>query len=377
MATKRDVGGRGEWMIDDDPIHLREWGTDTIHVLPWSRGERIIGAADGCWLKLGDQTGGISRQHAKLTRADGLWIIRGLHSKSGVRLDGAVHRGSVLTPGIEIGIGGVTLIVESRRWCVLRDVVARLIGWSVERRADVDRAMRAIRGAACRRETLLICGDGDLVSIARLLHRHALGDERPFVVCDPRRRTTDATGCRAANVPSGRHALEAAAGGTLCVWRGRTPIRFTEVAVAARDPDSRVQLVVCTRTLQHGEPLISSPIVLPPLSRRLLELPRIIEAYAADAVADLGGELLPVDRDWITTNEAATLSQIEQATRRLLALRNARGRVSLAANLLGMTHGALSEWVARRMMLPVLRREAGPEPPRACLPSTTPCSAVR
>lgn len=352
LATNKDVDGGSEWGINDEPTHLREWGTDNVYPLPFSRRERIIGAADGCWLKLLDRTRRVSRQHAKLRRGDAGWIVRDLDSKNGIRVDGAHRRGCLLTPGVEISIGGITLIVESPRWCALRDVVGRLIGWSAEHRGDVDRALRSVRMAATRRETLLLCGDGDLVAIARLLHRHALGDGRPFIVCDPRRGIVDANSRNAANFKDGRLALGAAAGGTLCAWHRRQPTSFAEVVAAVRHPDSRVQLIVCARTLLHGEPVVASPIVVPPVMRRLHELSRIIDAYAADAVAELGGLFLPDDREWVEIHEAATLTQIEVATRRLLALRNARGRIKPAADQLGMSHGALSEWLARRMMLP-------------------------
>jgi hypothetical protein len=374
LANKKNADDASEWRINDDPVQLREWGTETIHPLPRSQGERMIGAADGCWLTLVDQTRRISGQHAKLARGDDGWTLRDLQSENGIRVDGAVRRECVLVPGVEVGIGRITLIPESPRWCALRDVVGRIVGWSADRRSEVDRAMRAIRVAATRRESLLLCGDGDLVSIARLLHRHALGDDRPFIVCDPRRLSNDGNGRHAANVRDGFEALAAAAGGTLCVWHRRLPTRFAEVATAARSPDSRVQLVVCAPTLLHGEPLISSPIILPPLLRRRDELPRIIDAYVADAVAELDGEFLPADREWIQIHEAGTLSQIEQATRRLLALRNARGRISPAANQLGLTHGALSEWLARRMGLPDPDSTRGRKPSRRSVRFVVRCS---
>jgi hypothetical protein len=204
----------------------------------------------------------------------------------------------------------------------------------------------------------LLCGDGDLVSVAKLLHRHALGEDRPFIVCDPRRRRAEATGRNATNINDGRLALAAAHGGTLCVWQRRQPTGFAEVVAALRQPDSRVLFVVCARALLHGEPLIASPLMIPPLTRRMHELRRVIDAYAAEAVADLGGRLLPADREWIEGHEASTLPEIEVATRRLLAIRNARGRIKPAADRLGMSHAALSEWLARRMMLPDV--SAGP-----------------
>jgi len=228
--------------------------------------------------------------------------------------------------------------------------MARLIGWADGRRAEVDLALRAVRLAATRRESLLLCGDGDLVSIARLLHRHALGDTRPFVVCDPRWVRAAPNARAAANYDSGMMALAAAAGGTLCVWQGRQPDDFDKVVAARRDPSSRVQLVVCTHTLQHGDPLIAAPIVFPPLAKRATELNRIIDAYVADAVAELGGSFAPSDRVSVRRHEAATLAQIEKATRRLVAIRGADGSITRAANQLGMSHGALSEWLARRTL---------------------------
>ncbi len=351
--TRTDVGGPSEWLIDDEVIQLRVWRTNIVHPLPPKDGEWMIGAVAGCWLQLPDPTARISRQHATLAHEDGRWALSDLHSKNGICQDGAVRASFPLTPGVEIGIGGVTLIAESRLLVALREILARLIGWADGRRAEVDVALRSVRFAATRREPLLLCGDGDLVSIARLLHRHTLGDTRPFVVCDPRRVRADPNARAAANYDSGMMALAAAAGGTLCVWQGRQPDDFDKVVTARRDPASRVQLVVCTHTLQHREPLIASPIVLPPLAKRATELNRIIDAYAADAVAELGGSFTPSDRVSVRQHEAATLAQIEKATRRLVAIRGAAGSITRAASQLGMSHGALSEWITRRT-LPVL-----------------------
>jgi hypothetical protein len=113
-----------------------------------------------------------------------------------------------------------------------------------------------------------------------------------------------------------------------------------------------VQLVVCTHALQPAEPPIASPIVLPPLDERAAELDRIIDEYAAEAVAGLGAvaTFMPADRDWVRRHEAATLAQIERATRRLVAIRDNGGSITRAAAQLAMSHAALSEWVARRTL---------------------------
>jgi len=350
VATSTDVAGPDEWRIDDEIAQLRVWGSDTAYPLPDRSGDWTIGAAESCWLPLSDPTGRISRQHARLVRQDGRWGLKDLRSKNGVREDGVRRDAFPLAPGVEIGLGGVTLIAESPRLCALREVLARLLGWSEQRRGDVDLAVRAVRAAATRSETLLLCGPGDLVAIARHLHRHGLGDDRPFVVADPRRRRTDCNARMAANFDDARSALAAATGGTLCVWHDRQPAGFADVVRAIRGRTARAQLVVCSHALAHGESLIASPIVIPPLEWRASELDRIIDAYVADARADLGGTWSAVDHEWVRRHEAATLPEIEVATRRLVALRATRGSLAHAARRLEMSRPALAEWVSRRSL---------------------------
>jgi hypothetical protein len=351
ISTNTDPDADG-WCIADEVIRLRKWGTAEVHALPGRGGAWDIGAAEGAWLRLEDETNRVSRLHARLVFDRGRWIIADRESKNGIRYDGARRLSFPLSPGAEIGIGAITLIAESARLIALRGVLARLIGWSDARAGDVDLALRAVRMAATRRGSLLLCGAGDLVAIARLLHRHAIGDPRPFVVCDPRRRSMDSSARAAANYSDGMQALAAADRGTLCVWLGRQPPDFDAVIASVRDPTSRVQLVICTHLLQHAEPLIASPIVLPPLGGRAAELDRVIDEYAAEAVAALGASstFTPADRDWVRRHEAATLPQIEKATRRLAAIRGNGGSITRAAAQLAMSHAALSEWVARRTL---------------------------
>lgn len=144
-------------------------------------------------------------------------------------------------------------------------------------------------------------------------------------------------------------ALAAAAGGTLCVWQGRQPDDSTTSSPLA-GAHRRAFSWSSAPTLQHGDPLIASPIVSPPLARRATELNRIIDAYAADAVAELGGSFAPSDCVLVRRHEAATLAQIDKATRRLVAMRAPMAAITRAANQLRMSHGALSEWLARRTL---------------------------
>jgi hypothetical protein len=351
-STTTDVAA-SEWTIDDQVMRLREWGTDTIRVLPTPPvDDWTVGAAASCALRLDDPSGRVSRVHASLIHDQTRWLLRDLGSKNGVRLDGARRSEIVLEPGIEIGIGGLTLIAESGRSVALRAYLSRLLGWRSDRTEVVDHALRAIRMAATRRTALVLRGDGDLVPTARSLHRHALGDERPFIVCDPRRRPTKATVRSAENHESGLEAFAAAQSGTLCVRSRRLPRDFAKVVAALRDPDARVQLVVCAGPAEDAKSYLAVPITIPPLAGREAELDRIIAEYAEDAAIELGAPRTPfpgVDRDWVREHAGATLPDIEKATLRLVALRQSRN-LSNAAGRLGMAPVSLSRWIGRRRM---------------------------
>jgi hypothetical protein len=314
-------------------------------VIDWT-----VGAAEGCALRLDDPTGRISRVHARLIHDETHWLLRDLGSKNGVRLDGARRAEIVLEPGVEIGIGGLTLIAESSRSVALRGFLARLLGWRSDRTEVVDHALRSIRMAATRRVALVLCGDGDLVPTARSIHRHALGD-RPFVVCDPRRRDARATVRSAENHETGLAALAAAQGGTLCVRSRRLPRDFAAVVAALRDPGARVQLVVCATSPDDGKPYLAVPITVPSLAGREAELDRIVLEYAEDAMAELRAprtSFLAADHTWVRDN-AQSLPEIEKATLRLVALRDSRNLTS-AASRLGMAPVSLSRWIGRRKL---------------------------
>ncbi len=349
-GTDTDPGSR-EWIFDDEVSHLREWGTHRIHVLPRT-GEVTIGAAESCELRLVDPSGRVSRRHACLSLEQSRWVIRDLGSRNGTRLDGARRLAFLLEPGAEVGLGRITLIAESAALTRLRGFLARLLGWGADRIVAIDRALRALRMAATRRRALLVCGERDLVPIAHSLHRRTLGDGRPFVVCDPRRRSSPASVRAAKSLGEGLAAMEAAPGGTICVRARRLPPDFPEVWLALRDPSARVQLVVCTDDAADARSLLADPIVIPPLARRRAELDRIVEEYAREVIESLGaGEtgFTHADRDWVMAHSAASLPEIEKGTRRLVAIRQT-GSIAQAAARLGMSHVALSQWIGRRRL---------------------------
>ncbi len=350
LMTNLDPAAQ-EWPIDDRVIRLRHWGTDRIHALPEaSAGEWLVGSAPACALRLDDPR--VSHRHARLVCEDGRWFLRDAGSKNGLVFDGARRDWFALEPCVEIGLGRTTLIAESGRSIALRMFLARILGWTSDRAGAVDHALRAVRAAAARRSALVLRGDHELVSVAHAIHRHAIGKDRPFVACDPRRRAVSASVRAVANHDRAVKAFEAAAGGTLCVWSSRLPPDFGEALALLREPEARVRLVVCSQRRGAGDEVLGAPIEIPPLAGRARELPRIVEEYAHDALAELGeprGSFTAADRDWVLAHEAGTLADLEKATLRLVALRTS-GNVNRAAARLGMAHVSLARWIRRRRL---------------------------
>lgn len=349
VTTKTDAG-RMLWSINDPVIRLREWGTDKKYDLPQPpTSEFIIGAGSGTSVRITDTEGVISRRHCKLAFEHGKWTIRDLGSKNGTFVDGSQREASVITPGTEIRLGKTTLLAESAAFVELRGYVGRVLGMGPERIDAVDHALRAIRFAAIRGAALVLCGDGELVPIALDLHRRVIGPDKPFVSCDPRRRETDANVRSVQNTTKGMEALKAAKGGSICVWSNRLPRDFNDLTLALRRPGAEVQLIVCAHTPAEARSFIAAPIVIPSLRGRDRELDRIIDEYAAEALASLGcaGPFTSDDRAWVREHSATSLPEIEKGTRRLVALRHTK-TLAAAASMLGMAQGSLQEWVGRR-----------------------------
>lgn len=237
---------------------------------------------------------------------------------------------------------------ETLRW-----FMCRLLGWSDDR--VVDLAIRSLKTAIDHCAALVLCGAGDLVPIAHGLHRHALGDDRPFVVCDPRRANTSASVRSPTNRRSGVAALEAAAGGSLCVRARRLPRDFPALVAQLRAIDD-VLFMVCTNrdyTMRLiGRP---APINVPRLTTRAAEIDRVIAEYAAEAIAELGAPrkaFTAADHQWVREHAAGSLAEVEKATLRLVALHTSRN-TSAAAEQLGMAPVSLTRWLDRRTLPPM------------------------
>jgi len=234
----------------------------------------------------------------------------------------------------------------------LRAYCARVLGFSNAR--DVELALGSIRLSVTYRAELVLLGDiaAELVSVARALHRRAVGADRPFIVCNPRRRSKCATVRAPMNYERGVVAFRAARGGSLCLFQERTPDDLPALATLVRDSDAPVQIIVLAEAQYELHPFLlrPAPIRVPPISARSREVPRIIDEYAREATSMLGARescFTDDDRAWVLARAATTLSEIEKATLRVVALRLSSS-VAEAAERLGMSHAALAQWLDRR-----------------------------
>jgi FHA domain len=336
----------------DEVVQLREWGTNIVHPLPRppATSPMFIGADRDCSIRLVDRSGRVSRLHAELIRNEDTWLLRDLLSTNGVFLYGVRTTEVLLSPGDEIGIGHLTLIAESRRLIELRSYLSRLLGWDPHLIEVVDLALRSIRFTAAGRVPLVLCGEDDLVPIARSLHKRVVGGDRPFVVCDPAHCQVNDPVAWRENYDQGIPALAAAAGGTLCVRHEHLPFDFPELAAALRQPDAEVLLMVCARSTKYSARYLALPIAIPPLGERLHELDRVIEEYTRDAYVQLDvsePSLAHEDQQWVRRHASSSIAVIEKATLRLAALR-VEDNIGAAAARLGMSSIALSRWLEQR-----------------------------
>jgi hypothetical protein len=182
--------------------------------------------------------------------------------------------------------GSVAML--TRNETALRSFRARLLGWTTDREVVVEHAVRSIELAIDQSSALVVLGEFDLVPIAYALHRRMLGADAPFVLSDRRRGSTPASVRAAMNQGSGVAALEAARGGSLCVRFQRLPCDFSSVVVQLRSTeDTRLILVGDGRYDTHPFLVLPAPIRIPSLRVRTKELARIIDEFAADAIAEL------------------------------------------------------------------------------------------
>src|SRR5262245_50084624 len=164
----------GTWPLDDEVIQLRGFGTEQVHELAARAQVQTIGASPKCDVVLDKHDGTVAAQHAKLMRPHTRWVLQAIDESTAVVRNRVLLSQFPVLPGIEIGIGKLTLIPESRRSLALRRLLARLLGYGAEHRVEVDRALGMVLRAAAGQRALLLCGEGDVIHVARQLHRHTL-----------------------------------------------------------------------------------------------------------------------------------------------------------------------------------------------------------
>lgn len=319
---------------DSDVIQLREWGAEKSYPLPRTGAQDlIIGSASDAWVQVQDAEQFVSRRHAVIRRIDAAWYISDAASKNGLWIDGRRAGTSTLLPGMEVGIGRLRFVVEDAATIRERQLVERFLGWSPERRAAVDRAMRCIREYRSARVPLWLTGCDDLAAIARRIHDEVQPGQ-PFDVVELHgRKGKLAT------------AMSETRAGAICTWARRMPADVHKIRALVAQCKPHCNVIVCART---ADQVIS--VEVPSLATRTLEIERIIDEYAADAIAKLdarSASFAAVDRDWLVANPPETLAEIEETTLRLIAVREFGG-VTHAAPKLGLSHSALSRWMSRR-----------------------------
>jgi hypothetical protein len=352
------------WAVSDQVVQLRQVGTQTIYLLPRDAGTASqleagisLGSSRSCDIQIEDPRKRVSRHHAVLLFKDGYWNAVDVGSKNGLLLDGVKQCSVRLTPGMVLGVGSVRLVAESLRSLGLRGFVARLLGWGWgdEKDEAIERAMAWIRQAQLQRAPIILESDSDLTPVAQDLHRHLFGANRPFVVCDPKRRTRPDKDVRLPlNFVDPMEALKAAPHGTLCVRAERLPDDFTELLRRVQSPEGTTQLMICIDENRQPQRAFANPIVIPALqSRSEEEIVQVIREYFLDAIVDLDGPAVPAlaDRAWILKHSATSLVEVAKGTRRVVALRKER-TLRAAAELLGMAPPSLRRWLQHRGMLP-------------------------
>lgn len=257
----------------------------------------------------------------------------------------------LLQPGLEVRLGGVTLMAESAAMIELRGFLCRLLGWSIAAQESVNVALRTLRQVNAGDAPLLLCGEGDLAEVARGLHARSPRRQHPFVFCDPKQKSAPPSPRLPAVEPSAARALATAERGSVCFRSNKLPEDFAVLSLSRRSQPTLVQIIICAAGLDEVSAFRAAPIPIPSLRSRKDELGRIIDEYAKDACSWIEGacklSLPPEDRRWIADYSAESLAEVEKGANRLIALRVA-GSALGAASLLGIHHSSLLRWIARR-----------------------------
>jgi len=231
----------------------------------------------------------------------------------------------------------------------LRAFCRRLLGWSEARAALIDGAVDDLLVAVARGTPIALRGTSDLVPVAYALHRRILGAERPFVVCDHRRRDGDGSVRAPPSRPTCALALEAAMGGSLCLRSDRLPSDFDRLRRSLREGSSAATVFVCLHGNNRVRDLFCRPLEVPPLWARAPEADRLLQEALDEAAAELrtASPQIPRPLRQAVLDRIASFAELEKTALRVVALASARNLTHAAARL-GMAPVSLTRWLRRR-----------------------------
>lgn len=361
FTTSTRTAKSAAWDIADEIIAFRLWGASETFYFPAGVGDAwFIGSSSKCDLRLNDPGGGISRQHAVMTRVDGQWQVNDRASKNGLSVDGVRRVSARLDPGSVLALGNFQLVAVSCRLIALRDFLLRIMGWSIHSGTAIDETMQDIRIARTRRDPLVLRGPGNLVEVARQLASILLEKGAPFALHDTR-RSPDGDGDvrRVPNTASLREAIALARGGAVCVRAKQLPTDFvTQVDELRISPQASPLMIVCDEgTMELTRVRTAPPINVPSCrDRSAREIDNLIAVCRADVARELeiDGGLSDEEYRWVIAN-AENVMDVDKCIRRLLALRKA-GSTSGASRILGMASVSLRRWFERH---PLPKTEEG------------------
>ncbi len=240
----------------------------------------------------------------------------------------------------------------------LRVFCRRLLGSSEAQSVQVDDAVKGVISAIARRMPIALRGTSDLIPVAYALHRRIVGTDRPFVVCDPRRREVEGSVRAPPNRRTVALALESAMDGSICLRSRRLPTDFDRLRESVRDAAPFPTVFVCLHGDDRVRDLVCHPLEVPPLAARASEFHGLLQEALDEAATALGtGHLrLPRQAQQGAMKRVASFAELEKTALRIVALATAPNP-SQAAVRLGMAPVSLKRWLHHRPWLRVLLHE--------------------
>lgn len=325
---------------------LRMIGRDFVFETP--RAPWTLGTAAGHELTVDDPT--VSSSHCLFEwRGAELWVIDG-ESKNGTFVNGSKIGEARLIDGSVLVVGRTTFVAfaESSRGRRSREEI--LDGRDAQFRIAVDTAI----DAAIEGRTVVAVGEqgSGREALARAIHEVAVGPHLPFV-----RLALGGAGVE------GAHALDAPVGTIFVHELGNLPVpvygRIVELMRRGAPslehpaiPSGRLQIVVSASAplWPSSVPDDTLQVALPPLRARGDDVLLLMDRFAREELGHAGArrafgkEVLAALRAYQWPGNVA---ELREAVSRLAAIAKYRS-VRAAAEALGVSKSALSDWLYRR-----------------------------